>query len=439
MQRIQSVGSEELGVYAAANFLEPAKALRPPQTKDTNPTDPSSTAAPISHASQPLPSKTTPPSGSQANSGLSNKEPNGSRLPVENNALEKHKPPTGTIPTGLVTSNDGPAITGAASNTKIGGHVVQAATSAKGVFVDGQYINLGGGSITLSGTPIVLQSNGDLLLGTSTVHNLLLSLGSASTTVFTVGSQAITLSSNNLIAGGTTLKLNDPAVTVDGTTVSLGYSALQIGAETIPLGLNTKPIPTPALTIAGQPVQVLPDRIVIAGTTLTSNAPAITLAGMPISFAGNSLVVGVSTIPLPSPAPTSVITIAGQKYTIFRIAHGVSIAGKIIQMGQPGIKISGTQIALDSSGLVVNGAPTIPLQDIASASAQSTSIGGFVDTGLNGDPAPSLTNAGLTASNQAQKNATGTDGGLEVFLGRGASVAVPVYFLLTIVVIVLLS
>ena len=488
-------------------FLSPAAALSPAQTKDAKHIDPSSIATPISQASQPLPSKTAPPSESNTNSGLSNEPSNENRQPVENDDPEEHEPSTGTVPStedspplvnsapskdstaagnhapaeddqlvgnspqtskdfphpnnidvdppenslpadqqpsyvpaGTIKSGNEPARIEAASNqnTQIDGHTIQAATSAKGILVDGQYINRGGESITLSGTPIALQSNGDLVIGTSTVQNLLSSLPTASTTVFTVGSQAVTISSSSLIAGSITLRPNDPSVTVDGTVVSLGQSALQIGTDSIPLGSNAQPLPTAANFVAGQPVQLFPNRIVIAGKTLTANAPAITLAGTPVSLGGNGLIVGTSTVPLTPLPPTSIITIAGQTYAISENANGVSSAGKTLQLGQPAIAISGTPISLDSSELIIDGTSTIPLQSIVGASTLSTGIGGLIFAGLNRGPGLSPTLTGLVTSNQTQ-NITGADGGLEAFLGRGVRVEAPVYYLVLTTLIMLFT
>ena len=502
--------------------LIPAAVLGPAQTKEASPT---SAAAPVSLASHTLPLKTAPPSGSNAISGPKNDPPTGTNAagngspegkdplvgdvpgndpqagqnlpypnsgnvdPSKDSALANQQP--GQFPAGGKFINNDPAEAGAPFTITVGGHVVQAASSANGILVDEQSIARGGSSITVSGTsialhsngdlmlgtliaqtilpslapfitavgghliqaapfpggilvdghsvtrggdpitvsgtPIALHSNGNLVLGTSTVPGFLSSLVPTSATVFTVGSQTLTLSSNSLIAAGTTLRPNDPDISIDGTIVSLGDSELQIGTNTIPLSHDTSILPITVITAAGQPFTILPNHVAIAGTTFTANAPAITLAGTPISFGADHLVVGTSTIPLPSLPPTSIITIAGQTYAISQAANGVSIAGTTIQLGQPAIRISGTPVALDSSALVIGGTSTIPYQSIVGVSPLSYGIGGFISAGLNGGLVPLPTTAGSTASNQTQKNTTGPAGGSVVFLGRGDRVQVPLY------------
>ena len=213
-----------------------------------------------------------------------------------------------------------PAGRGAPFTTTIGGHVVQAASSANAVLVDGQYISRGKDLITISNTPVAFHYNGDLVFGSSTAQSFLPNLPPISGTVKNAADKLLTISSNG---------------------------------------------------------------IAIAGTTLIANGPAITLARTPISLGANGLVIGPSTIPLPSPSPTAIIAIAGQTYTISRAATGVSIAGTtgnpgITISGTPvaldvsGQVIYGTSTVLNQSRLGVS-APSNAIGDFIASGLNSSS------------------------------------------------------------------
>lgn len=264
-----------------------------------------------------------------------------------------------------------PARLGAPFTTTIGGHVVQAASSSNAVLVDGQYLSRGKGLITISNTPIALHSNGDLVFGASTAQSFL---------------------------------------------------------------PNPPPISATVTNAADRPLTISLNGIAIAGTTLIANGPAITLAGTPISLGTNGLVVGPSTILLPFPSPTSIITIAGQKYTISRAANGVSIAGTT---GNPAITISGTPVALDVSGLVIDGTSTVRYQSPLGVSAPSNVIPSFIASGLNSSSTLPLITA--ASSIQTLGNTIRTAGGPEVFLGRGDRVYVPVHYRAVMAVIIQLT
>ena len=74
----------------------------------------------------------------------------------------------GDLVGGKISAGINPAGLGAPFTTTIGGYVVQAASSANSVLVDGQYLSRGKGVTDISNTPVALQSNGDLIFGTST-------------------------------------------------------------------------------------------------------------------------------------------------------------------------------------------------------------------------------------------------------------------------------
>ena len=354
------------------------------------------------------------------------------------------------------------------SNTVIDGHIIQATQSLDTVVVDGQSIVRGANPIMASGTPVALRSNGDLILGTSTLQGFIssasaapgkvvttagqifsmlsngaaidgqtLSIGQvitasgtpislgldglviASSTinlpaitaarVLTAAGQAVTIGTNGgVIIAGTTLVPNAPAINIAGTRMSLGPNGLIVGTSTINFPVIT---PSAVISAAGQAGIIGPDgNIIIAGTTLSPEAPAITVGGTRLSLGSNGLIIGSSTIPMP---PTFMVTIAGHAYPVSEIANGLVIGGSTLHPGQPAITISGTPVALEGSVLVI-GTSTVPYQDITSSSALG--IGDFIKGGLNGGfAAPSI--IGVIGSNQTSNNTTGNTGGVVAFHG----------------------
>lgn len=184
---------------------------------------------------------------------------------------------------------------------------------------------------------------------------------SATTLVITAAGYPVTVFPNgNVLIAGTTLAPNAPAVTIAGTPVSVGSNGLVVGTSTFITSSSVAALP---LTAAGQPVNPLPNgNVLIAGTTLTPNAPAITIAGTPISLAISALVVGTSTIPLPSSAASSIIAAAGHPVTVLPDGN-VLIAGTTLTPNTPLITIAGTRVSFGTNGLVI-GTSTIPLSSL---------------------------------------------------------------------------
>ena len=365
-------------------------------------------------------------------------------------------------------------------STTFQGHSIEASPSAGVVAVDGQSITRGADPTVVSGTPIVLQSNGELIIGGSTVQNILptasapslptysvgnrvltlssgqlivagttlqpsgpgitidgtpvsigpsvLQIGTSSiglpintpALMYSVGSKVFTLSSGNLVAAGTTLKPNDLGVTIDGTPVSVGPSAVQVGTSILGLDAGATITPGPVATIAGQTYNVnqYTGGLVIAGSTLHVGQPAITISGTPISLGTSALVIGTSIIPYPQNSPSSLVaTIAGQIYTATQLTNGIIIDGSTIHIGQPAITISGTPIVLQSSALIV-GSSTIPFEENGPFSTQG--FGGFIFSGLNGGPAQG-SRVGSAGTSQGPGNASRTSGGVAPFLGVGSA------------------
>ena len=157
--------------------------------------------------------------------------------------------------------NHDPALTPTPLATTIGRHVVQALSFPGAALVDGESITLGRGSKVISGTPIVLQQDGGLVIGTSTIKNLLPNLSPTPNALFTL--------SNGILA----TDQNSP---------------------------NTNSYPT-------SPPQVYR----IGSVNVTAGGPPITFAGTRIqAFNGGSIVVGDSTYHA-TPTPTAAKAVGG--------------------------------------------------------------------------------------------------------------------------------
>ena len=147
-----------------------------------------------------------------------------------------------TTPNGPSISTD-PMVAAAPMTTTIDGHLIQALSSPSAILVDKETISRGQGSIVVSGTPIALQQNGDLILGTSTVRNLLTSLLPTYNPLLIVGAQSLT--ANN----------NPPSQATDPTKAPQVY---RIGSVRITAG-------DPPITYAGAKIQAISDGAVIVG------------------------------------------------------------------------------------------------------------------------------------------------------------------------------
>lgn len=286
--------------------------------------------------------------------------------------------------------------------TTAGGHsILKAPSQPSVVMVDGQPITAGASPVTVSSTHIALHTDGDLILGTSTIHNILPTTPPASLSYYTVGSQTITLSSSHIIAAGTTHAPGDPAFVIDNTVISLGSSALHIGSSNIPITtpISTPPPPAFTTTAAGHLLTLLASGIVVSGTTLTRNAPAITLSSTLLSYGSHGFVAGTSTIPLLLPlTPISqpqLFTALGQTFTALP-SDAVAVAGITLTSNAPAITVSGRLMSLGANGLVVNGMTTIPLPRVSTAT----------DGMLEGSSYSGNQGGGGEASNATQNGST---------------------------------
>ena len=294
--------------------------------------------------------------------------------------------------------------------TTVDGHYIQAASTPGVILMDGQSVTRGADAITIANTPVALKSDGNLVIGTSTIQNLLPQSPSPGS-IFSIAGLPVTALSNGVAIAQSTLIPGAQAITVAGTRVSLGFYGLIVGTSTIPL--PTQPPPA-MITAAGQTVTALPNgNVVVAGTTLNPNAPGITVSGTPISLGSNGLVVGTSTIAMPSSQSSISVNIGGHTVPVSFGTDEVVVAGTIIKKGQPPITIAGTTVAFGDDGLMI-GTSTMTLP----GATPTGDIGGFIFSGLNGGlPRPSTIQMG--ASNQTSSNSTGNNDPM-TFLGSGA-------------------
>lgn len=319
------------------------------------------------------------------------------------------------LPTNPPVPTQAPFVTTAAGHS-----ILIAPSQLSVVMVDGQPITAGASPMTVSSTPVALHTNGNLILGTSTIHNILPTPPPASLSYFTVGSQTITLSSSHILAAGATHAPGDPAFVIDNTIISLGSSALHIGSSNIPITIPTLNPPPPAITTtaAGHLLTLLPSGIVVSGTTLTANAPPITVSSTLLSYGPHGFVAGTSTVPLILPTaipPSLVLTVLGQTFTALP-SDAIAVAGITLTSNAPGVTVSGELMSLGADGLVVNGTATIPLPRVSVTT--DGKLEGISDSG-NDDGG-----GGGGGSNATQNGSTEHgSGNVEVFSGDADKVA----------------
>lgn len=154
------------------------------------------------------------------------------------------------------------------------------------VIVDSPSFTAGYTPTIVSSTYIALHTNGDIVLGNSTIHSILPTATSASVLYFTLGGETMTLSAAHLIAVGKTFAAGDQGPTIDSKVVSLGSTALAIRTPTVPLGAESSSLPSVATIAADKTVTLVPSGIIVQNANLTSNGPAVTASGA-LSSLGN--------------------------------------------------------------------------------------------------------------------------------------------------------
>ena len=183
-----------------------------------------------------------------------------------------------------------------------------------------------------------------------------------SPTALTVGSEVFTPNPTAFSIYGTTISAGGPGVMVEGTSISLGPSGiLDIGGSMISLPVN-EASPT-AYTVGNQVFAPNPTAFSIDGTTISAGGTGAMVDGTLISLGPSGILeIGSSTISLSLNAalPTPIAyTIGNQVFTPNPTA--LSIDGTTISAGGPGVTIDGTIVSLETSGVLDIGSSTISL------------------------------------------------------------------------------
>lgn len=207
--------------------------------------------------------------------------------------------------------------------------------------VAGQTITPGAPPITVSGTPISLNSAAtQVVIGSNTLDLT----PATAPPLLSFDSQIFTANSaSDYIIDGQTLVPGAPALTISNTPISLAPdgSKVVIGGSTETL----RPGPT------------LPP-LIIGSQTFTANEAGAYIIGSQTLTPGASGIVVPGSLLAPG-ASASVFTVAGQVFTANPTAF--SIDGTTISAGGPGVTISGIPVALQASGLLDVGKSTITL------------------------------------------------------------------------------
>lgn len=214
-------------------------------------------------------------SGPDAGGGDNHKSPKGSNDDTKNtkpsDSLGIFDPQSIYSAANDAPTNYHPAAAPVPFTTTIGGHVVQVQSSPSAILVDGNTVTRGHGSITVSGTPIALQQDGNLVLGTSTVRDLLPALLPAHDSPFTAGDQLLTADHN--------APHHAPVPTRAPQVYRIGAARVTAGG--------------PPITYAGTKIQAIGDgAVVVGGTTYRASlAPAVvrTTGGAPYPVVSGAL------------------------------------------------------------------------------------------------------------------------------------------------------
>lgn len=294
-----------------------------------------------------------------------------------------------------------------APTTVIAGHVVSPV--ANGAVINGNTITKGAAAVTVSGTPVSVDSSNQIHIDNSPYQ---LPATNPAPTITLPNGAAAAVASNGVSVHGTTITAGASAVTISGTPVSLDFSQnLIYGGTAVGLASYTASLANPVFavgqvtTVNNQPVVQLTNGVSIAGTTLTPGAPAIAVSGTRIALGSSALVIGSSSVAYAPPGPASdslVTTIAGQE--IKANPSAVVLESATLMPGASGVVIGGTPVALDTAGGLVVGSSTVAL----GSASLSTGLGGLILSGLGAGGMPSTMSPSLTPANSSIP--TGTQG-----------------------------
>lgn len=216
---------------------------------------------------------------------------------------------------------------------------------------------------TISGTPVIVGSSNDIVIGDSTLT--FSPPDTAAANILTIGSETFTENSaSQFILGSQTLAPGSSPLIFASTTYSLvpSASAIVVNGVTSPLG---PPAPTtgPVVTLGDETITELSNGVAVAGQTLTDGGPAIMISGTPLSFdPTGGIVFGSSTVSMPA----HVLSDGGAAATFSGVAVSMDDEGLVVgqsttvAMDTQGavITVGGTVLSAGPSGLVIWGPKT---------------------------------------------------------------------------------
>lgn len=229
--------------------------------------------------------------------------------------------------------------------------------------VDSRTITPGGSGITVSGTPVRLDSNGNLIIDKSTVEHANI-FPTPLSSKYPINDQLFTGNPPVLSMKGEILTAGEAGITISGTPIRIDPDGnLIVDMSTIEIA-KISPTPPPSIyTIYNQLFTGNPSFLSIKGKIIRAGGAGITISGTPIRLdPDGNLIVDTSTVNLakniPTPSP-STYNIDGQFFS--GNSSILTIDGKTITAGGAGITISGTPVLLKSSGILRFGTKEIPL------------------------------------------------------------------------------
>lgn len=150
------------------------------------------------------------------------------------------------------------------------------------LIMDDKTIKPGGAGITVSGTFLRLDPDGNLEVDASTLR-LETFLPTPLASVYTVNGQIVTGNPSILAVGGKTMTPGGTPVIVSGTSLRLDSDgALVVDASTLNLA-SFLPSPLPSVyTVNGQLLTGDPSLLAVGGKTMTAGGAPITISGTPV-------------------------------------------------------------------------------------------------------------------------------------------------------------
>jgi len=191
------------------------------------------------------------------------------------------------------------------SDVGIVSHIVIELNSGR-ISVDGLTLTPSGQHMTVWGTPIFINPIGDLVVGTSTIHNPFMTTAPILPPSYftTIGGKGIVLNSNDAVIDGVTLTSGGLVTTLSGNRVSIGSLGLLVGTSTIAFPA------TAMITAAGRVFTPLEGNMVdFDGKTLSLGGTALTETGLDgkstvLSMGSYGIMAGASTVFLPTKGVT---------------------------------------------------------------------------------------------------------------------------------------